>query len=372
MQSFKPDTNYPGITDDAKAVSCPLGNYFQIPVKIFGETNFMIVDTGSSHAILDAAYRGRLGESLTLPPSVDTTSSKVSFEFRECPEIYIADTRFAPLLAVVSDLEPLRRDTGEPILGIVGLSCLKYGVVCFDSDQGTFSIGGSVPAEVKQNALALPLIEKSSFEFGINAFINGHGPILLSMDSGNAVSISLNKSDWQKVFSGQSPNSRQGESLDAEGKFIKDTCARLQRVTVGANSYTNLLADTLANPEILSTFGQGFIRRHVCYVDFPNRLLYLLPGRDFDRPEEYGMSGLGLQKIDGKIVAFSVDEDAPAFQSGIRVNDQILSLNGQDAASLPLKAIYETLKSKPDNEIKMQIKHGAKTNSVTFRLKRLL
>ena len=101
-------------------------------------------------------------------------------------------------------------------------------------------------------------------------------------------------------------------------------------------------------------------------------MLYLLPGHDFNRPEETDMSGLHILNMDGKITVYSADKDAPAYKVGIRANDQILSLNGQDAASLPLQSIREMLKSKPGDEIKMQIKRGGQTNSVTFRLKRLL
>jgi predicted metalloprotease with PDZ domain len=133
-----------------------------------------------------------------------------------------------------------------------------------------------------------------------------------------------------------------------------------------------LIAESLANSEIPSRFGQEFIRRHLCYIDFPNLMLYLLPGQDFNRPDEDDMSGLSFMKIDGKITAYSVDKDSPAYQAGIRANDQILSLNGQDTASLHLKSIRDTLKTKPGDEIKMLVKHGTQTNSVQFRLKRLL
>ena len=84
------------------------------------------------------------------------------------------------------------------------------------------------------------------------------------------------------------------------------------------------------------------------------------------------MSGLHLLKIDGIITAYSVDKDSPAFLAGIRANDQIIFLNGQDAASLHLKSIRDTLKTKPGDEIKMQVKRGPQTNSVQFHLKRLL
>jgi TPR repeat protein len=371
-QSFKPGTNYVVAADDAASATCPLGNYFQIPVKIFGETNLLVVDTGSTGAFLGLRFQDRLGEPLTTLAGITTSSSTAIFGPRECPEIFIGQTRFAPLIAVVGDIQRMRQVVGEPIQGVLGLTCLKYEVICFDSDHGIFSIGGSVPAEVKKNALALPLVEKESFEFGINASINGQGPFFLTLDSGASESIYLNDSDWQKAFSGKHVKSHAGNSVDAEDKIGNDRSARLQSFTLGTNRYSNLIVDSLPNAKIYSRFGQKFIRRHLCYVDFPGRMLYLLPGRDFNRPEETDMSGLHILNVDGRITVYSADKDTPAYKAGIRSDDQILSINGQDVASLPLKSIRETLKSNPGDEIKMQIKHGTETKFVTFRLKRLL
>ena len=68
-QSFKPDTNYVVIADDAAAVTCPMGNYFQIPVKLFGETNLMVVDTGSTGAFLDMRFSRTVLENRWTTPS---------------------------------------------------------------------------------------------------------------------------------------------------------------------------------------------------------------------------------------------------------------------------------------------------------------
>jgi len=372
VRSFRPNTNNAIIADEAKAVTCPLGNFFQIPVEILGKTNSMVVDTGASCAVLDVGFQDHLGEPLASLPGSTLSSSAAIFEYYDCPEFFIGERRFAPLLAVIEDFKKLQQASGEPLYGVFGMSCLKYEVLCFDSDHDSFSIGGSVPETVKKTALAVPLQRHDSFNYGINVSMNGRGPIFLAMDSGFDGSVALNESDWRKVFAGKFVKSRPRQTVDAEGKIGDSRRAHLQSLAIGTNRYNNLIAESLANSEIPSRFGQEFIRRHLCYIDFPNLMLYLLPGQDFNRPDEDDMSGLSFMKIDGKITAYSVDKDSPAYQAGIRANDQILSLNGQDTASLHLKSIRDTLKTKPGDEIKMLVKHGTQTNSVQFRLKRLL
>ena len=106
----------------------------------------MLVDTGSSWALLDVRYQDRLGEPLaSLEGATSLVSSTVIFAHYDCPEFFIGERRFAPLLAIAEDLQKFREASGEPLYGIFGMSCLRYEVVCFDSDHGTFSIGGSVP-----------------------------------------------------------------------------------------------------------------------------------------------------------------------------------------------------------------------------------
>ena len=56
---------------------------------------------------------------------------------------------------------------------------------------------------------------------------------------------------------------------------------------IGTNQYTNVIAGMVSKIELSSHLGQGFFRRHVCYFDFPNQKLYLLPGEHFRDQDEF-------------------------------------------------------------------------------------
>jgi len=362
VHSFQPETNYAAFLDESKPVTVPLGNYFQIPVKIFGDTKNLVLDTGSFYTILEEDVKPRL----------PLLSPESGFEQRDCPEILIAGRWFTPLLALASNLTEIQRATGKPISGFLAMSCLKNEVVCFDSDNGSATIGGSVPESLKKNALAVPLTRVNNSTYGISAFINGHGPIFLAIDSGDASSITLNDPDLQTVFGNQPQNSRRTPFATADGQIFEEKSFRLRTLTIGTNTCANLIANRARNPLSYSRFGQRFISRYLCAADFPHRMLYLAPGKRFAIPDEYDMSGLFLLDTGGKITVYSVAEDSPAFAAGIRAHDQILSLNGRDTAVLNLKSIRDTLKANPSDEIKLQVKHDAQTNTVSFVLKRLL
>jgi hypothetical protein len=370
-RSFKPDTNFSIAMTDSKPVTVPMGDYFQVPVKVFGDTKNLILDTGSDFAILEDGYKRRL-PSLSPMARANDAPSEPDFEPRDCPEVFISGRRFAPLMAVAADIKDIQHATGEPINGILGMSCLKSEVVYFDSDNGQATIGGPVPESLKKNAMAVPLARIINSTYGIRVFINGRGPVFLAMDSGDAGSITLNDSDLQTVFGRQPKNTRSTSFVAVDGKIYEEKSVRLRTLGIGTNVCANLIAACSKNPRSYSRFGQHFIRRFLCAVDFPNRMLYLAPGKSFAVPDEYDMSGLSLLDIGGKIIVYSVAEDSPAFAAGIRANDQLLSINGQKTSSLHLKSIREILKSKPGDDITLEIKHDADNTRVKFQLKRLL
>jgi carboxyl-terminal processing protease len=99
-------------------------------------------------------------------------------------------------------------------------------------------------------------------------------------------------------------------------------------------------------------------------------MLYLLPGKDFNRPDESDMSGLGLHRIDGNITVFSVDKQSQAFRAGIAAGDKIILINDEEATKLGINTVREILKAKPGNNIKMQAIRQGTIKSFTFTLRR--
>ena len=144
----------------------------------------------------------------------------------------------------------------------------------------------------------------------------------------------------------------------------------MQNVIIGTNEYTNLIASLGPTVEHSTRLGQGFFRRHVCYFDFPNQKLYLLPGEHFRDQDEENMSGMYPLRIAGKMMVYSVEQGSPAFEAGIRQDDELISINGQKAAPLKLKAISEMLRSQPGAKIAVDVRRGGKALQFAFVLKR--
>jgi PDZ domain/Sel1 repeat len=352
--------------DADEAATCPLSDYFEISAKMFGEPRCLIVDTGSFITILDSYYKDSL---VDLQMTINTAGS--SFNLYAGPDIYLGQKRFALLLATVTGLKEFSEVMGRTLDGILGIDFLKNHVVCFDPDQGVFTVQGSVPEAVKKSALAIPLKETAKDVFCVEAMLNGK-EVLLTIDTGNNGSIELNEADWRRVFPKGTTNIATGKSMrfgPHMEKIVEELkSARLHRLTLGTNVYTNLIADAVMGSN--SLLGQEFFRRQLCVMDFPNRTLYLVPGRDFNRPDEEDMSGLELWKIGGKILVEPVDKDSPASRAGMAAGDEIISVNGREAASLSLREIRQILRSNPGDRVTIQAARQGKTETFTFLLKR--
>jgi predicted metalloprotease with PDZ domain len=141
-------------------------------------------------------------------------------------------------------------------------------------------------------------------------------------------------------------------------------------VQIGTNRYTNLIAQLVPSSTLPSQLTQTFIRRHILTLDFPNRLLHLAPGKHFADAEEASLSRMLPVEVAGKIVVSSVEQGSPAFRAGIRQDDQIVSINGEEASSLGLKPLRQLLQAKPGTELRVVVKRGEETRHFEFVLER--
>ncbi|MDB6124681.1 MAG: Sel1 domain protein repeat-containing protein [Pedosphaera sp.] len=370
---FKPVTDHPILIDDFAAAVALLGSELQISVKIFGKTKSMLIDTGAEMTYVDAKYCDLLGKPLGRKTQLGLFYNGAEKSFYRCPEIRIGDRQFTPKAAGCENLEKIAMITGEPVDGVLGMNCLQDYVIGFDFNKDIFTIGGAVPETTKRTAFSIPL--KKSADTGsyyIEARANESNPIRLEIDTGDQNFITLNDADWQKVFPNGKVKALAAEFVGATGQIGLGKLARLKNLMIGTNIYTNFIASVVPGSNLPSRLGLEFLRRHLVTIDYPNMMFYLLPSKHFGDSEEANMSGLHLLSINGKIMVYSIDKDSLASRTGIKPNDQILSFDGTDSASLKIRTVRAALKEKSGKEITIKIKRDEKILQFKFRLNRFI
>jgi len=333
-------------------------------VRTSGQTNYFIVNTGTSATGLDTRFRDRLGE---------VRKKWDGHNFCRSPEIRMQDARLAVDEVFCMDLKILRMITGEPCDGILGMEFLKHYVVELDFERGLVHFAREVPAHTRTNAMRVPMKLSNQRHFRIPTALNGKITLDLLFDTGDSSTISLNRADWNLVFPPGESAAVHKLLLAGLGRQVTESVlARLGSLDLQSNRFVNVLCVLSSYETAPSALGMGFFRRHHVTFDLPNQMLYLRPAKAFNAVEEHDMSGLHLLRQDGDTIVHSVDEGSPAALAGVKADDLIVAVNGQPSAALKMKSVRKALRAGEWKKISLEVKRGERTFPVEFDLKRLL
>lgn len=122
------------------------------------------------------------------------------------------------------------------------------------------------------------------------------------------------------------------------------------------------------------SIGGEILRRYTVVFDYYNSRIILRPNGAHRDKFFYNMSGLEIINPVPGVTVFTVSnviEDSPAWQAGVRPNDQILSLNHRSHTELTLNDINLELRSKQDKKIKLTILRSGVEIKTKFELKEM-
>lgn len=337
---------------------------FRVQVTMFGQTNYFLVDTGTSATALDTRYRERLGAPVRQWGGQD---------FYRSPNLVLGNTPLTVEEVFCADLNMFRLITGEPCDGILGMDFLKDHLVQLDFERSLISIGGHLPEQTKKNARAVPLTVANKQHFTISAVLNQKVTLNLMVDSSDSSTVSLNQADWEKVFP-PGDDSPMYKVLFAgiSKQPTASRMARLRSLEIAGQTYSNVICPLSIFSNAPSAIGIAFLRRHLVALDFTNGMLYLRPRKKFNTDDEHDMSGLHLLRRNETTFVHSVDEGSPAVLAGVQAGDVLLSIKGRKTSDLKIKEIREILKSTPGTKVVLEIQRGGKVVEINFVLKRFL
>jgi hypothetical protein len=337
---------------------------FRVPLTAFDQTNYFLLDTGTSATALDLQHRERLGVPFRQWDGHD---------FYRSPELRFGNNHLAITEVFCADLKMFRLITGEPCDGILGMDFLKNHLLEVDFDRSLVSIGGHLSEQIKKTAWGVPLSLSNKRHFTIPAVLNGKVKLNLLIDTADSSTVSLNQADWDKVFPPGDDSPMYKALLAGVGKKTTESrMARLRSLQIAGQTYSNLICPRSVFSAAPSGIGVGFLRRHLVTLDFPNQMLYLRPGKQFQTEDEHDMSGLHLLRDQGSVLVHSVDEGSPAANAGVQAGDRIALINNVESRVLKMKHIRAILKLDPDEKILLVINRGEASMQMEFRLKRFL
>ena len=344
----------------------------RVPVKLFGETHYFVVDTGSSVSVIDASYRDRL-VALSALGSTDVSLFETNTAaLYRCPELFVAEIR-ADLQGVVCvDLGMAKRITGEQCDGILGMDFLQNYVVSMDFDKQTLTIGDRVPEDLTKDAARIPLTRMANNRVGLPAVLNKTLSSMFLIDSASTSSVCLSNTNWNKLGNPQARTQRHLSAM-IENPAAESVKLRLHEMQVGSDDYPNLVCSLSSREDATSDhIGLAFLRRHLVTLDFPKKVLYLLPGQHFRDADETDMSGLHLLRDGERTFVYSVDEGSPAAAAGVKTGDVLVRLNGQNVSAKKMRDIRQQLRAQEGLEVTLELRRDERPAKIVFQLKKIL
>jgi hypothetical protein len=123
------------------------------------------------------------------------------------------------------------------------------------------------------------------------------------------------------------------------------------------------------------TLGAEILRRFSVIIDYTNKKITFRKNYKTKERFNYNMSGMEVYNPMPGFPIFTVNqvrEGSPAYNAGIRVKDQILSVNGSSHKDLTLNDINMTMMLRENKRIRIVVLRGGEKVKTEFRLKKEL
>lgn len=174
------------------------GAMIRVQIEGFGESLFMLVDTGAAISVLDPRFESKLGKPNNAV-LVDTPISRdIPAKLFTGPRIRLGGMEALMGPVALSDLRMARFVSGEQCDGILGMSFLTNFVVTLDFKDNIIEFGKTT-LQSHSNANWIPIALRPDGRCAVEANIDGAN-LSFIVDTGNSSAVSLSSEDWAKVF----------------------------------------------------------------------------------------------------------------------------------------------------------------------------
>ena len=304
----------------------PHGDCVVLPVSThFGVYQFL-VDTGASSTGYDTKLRHQLTQI-----AEGTTHTGMRFPIFEASPASIGSLQLRKSPVVTRDLSTFRKEFGHPIYGFIGMSDLRSRILQIDFDGGRcrfveeldIDIGDPFDLEVEAGT-GLHVVR-----IGVNPQLN----VKMLIDTGFDGDLAIKKKLFDSLVSSDDIVVRQKISLSKLTGAQSAWEGSLKSLQLGPFSHSHI---SVIRHDEANLIGLGYLSRFFVTFDFPNKKMFLKPGREFRRKSWSNALGANVLLEDDDFVLHSVGEFTPAGEAKMAKGDVILEIDDRKASGLSL------------------------------------
>lgn len=363
-----------------------------IPFELFGdhiiikvsvddsEPLSFIFDTGSGYTVIDEDVAKELGLS---GKSIDMNQASTTWHLIKHNTIAINHFLMEKNTKVYStDLDHLEISLGMDLDGIIGYDLLRHHAINVNFDNQMMNVynlgegpktGDGIPFDLH---ISIPVIK------GSVVLNNGEShPGTFFVMTGAGTTLDFN-----------SPYAKQWSVLDKTGKHysylvkgLSDTETphyegHVESFTFGKQKIDDLpigvssaASGIQADKKVSGIIGSQILRMYNFSIDYGSKMLYVQKDHTYDANFQVNCSGIDVQLSSNKdkVMIHQVFDDSPASEAGIKVNAELVKINGKTMADINLADVKKMLKMKGET-VNLVVKQDGAEKSVSLKLRSLL
>ena len=272
---------------------------------------------------------------------------------------------------------------GIPVHGLIGFNLFKDYIVRinYHDEELTLYRPEHYKYKDRKSDIILPLLFDGNKPF-INTSIltedSTQVPVKLMVDTGASDALWLSEGSDERIRIPENHiEAFLGKGLNGD---LYGTKGRIDAVWVGplilprpivSFPDSGLVKQLISVNDRNGTLGAEILRRFDVTLDYRNARLTLSPTLKVKESFNYNMSGMEVTNPMPGFPIFTISnirENSPAFLAGLKVNDQILSINNSHNSNISLNDINLLLQSKENRKIKLKVLRDGQEIKTQFEL----
>jgi membrane-associated protease RseP (regulator of RpoE activity) len=292
-----------------------------LKVQIAGETIDAVLDTGSSHSIIDSSLAKRLGIAAEKSVTLNGFSKQVRAHQSVGTQITVAGSEYSTSLLIVD-----MTATGLEQKMILGRDFLDIHIIELDFANSRFRYLDSAEARDLPSA-PIPLLTYERRILRIPVRINGQEEFA-DLDLGNQSALLISDSAAAQLIP-ELPRST-WVTLDVSGLLTTGSVA-VPVFSVAGTDLRSVPALVMSLPDNASAnVGLPILRRFAMTLDLGKSRLWLTPdAAAIDRPFERNRLGAALEPQEEGLKIVHLALNSPAAAAGLAVGDVIVEVDGR-------------------------------------------
>jgi hypothetical protein len=355
-------------------------NLIIIPVKINGKGPFnFVLDTGVGLCLItDASLIDTLKPKSVRKIPVTGFGDGETLNALVIPAMHFEIGNVAaydmPSAILEEDAFDLSSFAGMPVHGLIGYEFFNSFIVRLNYISNLITLYPNHTGAILRKGFKIPISieDRKPYIFSQIGLDDGktvNAKLIIDTGSGHPISL---ETDSGVPFDPPVVNIAANLGIGLSGP-INGYLGRIKYLTLGKYQLKNVLtafpnyADVAAKITSIrrtGNMGNSILRRFNVVFDYSRSSMYLKPTASLKETFEHDMSGMELYSAGEhfkKLYVLRVEPSSPAYECGLKKDDEILTINLKSVANMTREEIDAIFKSKNDRSILLElVRKGSK------------